>query len=85
MRVLFTPVGDTDPVRGYHDGGMLHILRHYAPVDRVFVFLTKEMEDKETESGCYTKGIQKVAPQCKIEFIRSGITEPHIYERLTVL
>ena len=48
MRVLFTPVGDTDPVRGYHDGGMLHILRHYAPVDRVFVFLTKEMEDKET-------------------------------------
>ena len=85
MRVLFTPVGDTDPVRGYHDGGMLHILRHYAPVDRVFVFLTKEMEDKEAESGCYTKGIQKVAPQCKIEFIRSGITEPHIYERLTVL
>ena len=43
------------------------------------------MEDKEAESGCYTKGIQKVAPQCKIEFIRSGITEPHIYERLTVL
>lgn len=85
MRVLFTPVGDTDPVRGYHDGGMLHILRHYAPVDRVFVFLTKEMEDKETESGCYTKGIQKVASQRKIEFIRSGITEPHIYERLTVL
>ena len=85
MRVLFTPVGDTDPVRGYHDGGMLHILRHYAPVDRVFVFLTKEMEDKEAESGCYTKGIQKVAPRCKIEFIRSGITEPHIYERLTVL
>lgn len=85
MKILFTPVGDTDPVRGYHDGGMLHILRHYAPVDRVFIFLTKEMEDKETESGCYTKGIQKVAPQCKIEFIRSGITEPHIYERLTVL
>ena len=85
MRILFTPVGDTDPVRGYHDGGMLHILRHYAPVDRIFVFLTKEMEDKEAESGCYTKGIQKVAPQCKIEFIRSGITEPHIYERLTVL
>lgn len=85
MKILFTPAGDTDPVRGYHDGGMLHILRHYAPVDRIFVFLTKEMEDKEAESGCYTKGIQKVAPQCKIEFIRSGITEPHIYERLTVL
>lgn len=85
MKILFTPVGDTDPVRGYHDGGMLHILRHYAPVGRVFVFLTKEMEDKEAESGCYTKGIQKVASQCKIEFIRSGITEPHIYERLTVL
>ena len=35
MKILFTPAGDTDPVRGYHDGGMLHILRHYAPVGRV--------------------------------------------------
>lgn len=85
MKILFTPAGDTDPVRGYHDGGILHILRHYKPVDRVFVFLTKQMEDKEDENGCYTKGIQKVAPKCKIELIRSGITEPHIYERLTVL
>ena len=52
MKILFTPAGDTDPVRGYHDGGMLHILRLYAPVGRVYVFHTKEMEDKEEESGC---------------------------------
>ena len=55
MRILFTPVGDTDPVRGYHDGGTLHILRHYAPVDRICVFLTKEREEKKAGSDCYTK------------------------------
>lgn len=85
MRILFTPVGDTDPVRGYHDGGMLHILRHYAPVDRIFVFLTKQMEEKEEQSRCYTKGIRKVASGCEIELIKSGITDPQIYETLTIL
>ncbi|ACZ25475.1 hypothetical protein Vpar_1800 [Veillonella parvula DSM 2008] len=25
MRILYTPVGDTDPIRGCYDGGMLHI------------------------------------------------------------
>lgn len=85
MKILFTPAGDTDPVRGYHDGGMLHILRHYAPVDRIFVFLTKQMEEKEEQSRCYTKGIRKVASGCEIELIKSGITDPQIYKMLTIL
>lgn len=81
MLNLFTPAGDTDPVRGYHDGAILHILRHY-PVDRVIVFLTREMEVKEDHLACYTRGIQAVRPQIPIEFIRSGITDPQNYEKL---
>jgi len=42
MRVLFSCFGKTDPARGEHDGGMLHILRHYRP-DAVMIFMTDEM------------------------------------------
>ena len=31
MKLLFTCMGTSDPVRGYHDGPMLHIIRHYRP------------------------------------------------------
>lgn len=84
MRILFTPAGDTDPVRGYHDGAILHILRHY-PADKVILFLTKDMEEKEDEMHCYTRGIASVAPDVPVEILRSGITEPQKYEKLTAM
>lgn len=84
MRILFTPAGDTDPVRGYHDGAILHILRHY-PADKVILFLTKDMEEKEAAMQCYTRGIASVAPDVPVEILRSGITEPQKYEKLTAM
>ncbi len=81
MRILFTPAGDTDPVRGYHDGAILHILRHYK-VDKVIVVLTKSMEEKEGW-GCYTMGIRYGHPDVEISYVPTGITEPHKYEVLT--
>ena len=41
MIILFTCMGTSDPVRGYRDGPMLHILRWYRP-EKVWVFLTEE-------------------------------------------
>ncbi len=57
--VLFTCVGTTDPVRGYRDGGMLHIMRHYRP-KKVYIFLSEEMGCYEEKDGDhrYTKTIQ---------------------------
>ena len=52
MTILFTPAGDTDPVRGFRDGAILHILRHYPQVEKVILFLTKEMEEKENKEKC---------------------------------
>ena len=40
--ILFSCLGSTDPVRGEHDGAMLHIARHYKP-DRILWYMTKEM------------------------------------------
>lgn len=84
MRILFTPAGDTDPVRGFRDGAILHILRHY-PVDKVILFLTKDMEEKEEKMQCYTKGILSLAPACSVAVIKSGITEPQDFEHLTAI
>lgn len=41
MKLLFTCMGTSDPVRGYHDGPMLHIIRHYRP-DVICVLLSSE-------------------------------------------
>lgn len=45
--ILFTCAGTTDPVRGGHDGGILHVVRHYRP-EKVYLFLSKEMVGYET-------------------------------------
>lgn len=84
MRILFTPAGDTDPVRGYHDGAILHILRHYK-IDKVILALTKDMEEKEKTMGCYAKGIESVSPRTPLEYKLTGITEPHLFEPLTMV
>ena len=44
--VLFSCFGTTDPVRGYRDGGMMHIMRHYRP-DVVYLFLTDEIVKRD--------------------------------------
>ena len=43
-QILFSCVGTTDPVRGEHDGPILHILRHYRP-ESVLLFLTPEIRE----------------------------------------
>ena len=57
QRVLFSCVGSTDPVRGFRDGGLMHIMRHYRP-QIVCLFLSAEMEKKENEDGRYTKTLE---------------------------
>lgn len=85
MKILFTPAGDTDPVRGFRDGAILHILRHYGPMEKAYLFLTKQMEEKEKEEHCYTRGILQISPGCDIHLLASGIEEPQKYENLTAL
>ena len=53
-RVLFSGAGTTDPVRGNHDGALMHIIRHYRP-DLVHLFLTKEMRGLEEKDRRFHK------------------------------
>ena len=42
-QILFSCIGTSDPLRGEHDGPMLHILRQYRP-ESVWLFLTSEIQ-----------------------------------------
>ena len=42
MKVLFSPIGSTDPISNMRDGGMLHICRIHRP-DKVYLYLSQEM------------------------------------------
>ena len=44
--VLFSPIGNTDPVRGFRDGAWLHICRMYQPRACV-IYLSADMCKKE--------------------------------------
>lgn len=48
MRILFSCAGSSDPARGLHDGGIMHIMRHYRP-EKVFLFLTAEVSEWEKQ------------------------------------
>lgn len=55
--ILFSCVGTTDPVRGIHDGPMLHILRHYRP-KAVYLLITKEIHDLAAKDQRFSKAQQ---------------------------
>lgn len=61
--ILFSCLGSTDPVRGEHDGAMLHIARHYKP-DRILWYMTKEMRVIGEKDNRYALSIEYLKQQC---------------------
>lgn len=73
MKVLFSPVGSTDPISNYKDGAMLHICRVYRP-DKVYLYLSKEMCKYHDLDDRYRESIHLLENEtgwkCQIEVIR---------------
>lgn len=61
--ILFSCLGSTDPVRGEHDGPMLHIVRRYRP-DKILWYLTKEMQAVNEKDHRYELSIDYLKKQC---------------------
>ena len=57
MKIVFSPIGTTDPISNEHDGAMLHICRKYKP-DIVYMYLSKEMRSYEDSDHRYTKTLE---------------------------
>lgn len=82
--VLFSAIGLTDPVRSEHDGPMLHILRHYRP-EKVYLFLTKEMAEKEEQYQTYIESVQYVLPECELIRYFTEVDQPNDFDGLSVI
>lgn len=78
-KVLFSPIGNTDPIRECYDGACLHIVRHYRP-DEVVLFFTQEMWKREQLNHCYTRAIRHVDSECIIRCIKTDIADAHLYD-----
>lgn len=64
MKVLFSPVGGTDPIseKNLHEGALLHITRHYKP-DKIIMYMSKEISEKQHKDERYTYCLEKLAEQ----------------------
>ena len=78
-KILFSPIGDSDPVRKFHDGACLHIVRYYAP-ELVVLFLTREMAERECRDHRYTRCIAACAPKTEIRTIETDIRSAQRYD-----
>ena len=96
MNILFSPIGGTDPISKsfldkekkesvYTDGSMLHILRYY-PIDKIYLYMSKEILDNENNDYRYTKSInnlcEKLSKNIEIAEIikRPELTEVQEYD-----
>ena len=64
MKILFSPVGMTDPMtkandesKEYHDGALLHICRHEQP-DIVCIYMSKETLELDALDSRYSKSME---------------------------
>lgn len=48
MKVLISAVGNTDPIRNFHDGALVHIARKYRP-DKIIIVFSEELICKKDD------------------------------------
>lgn len=56
-KILFSPVGGTDPIKYFRDGSMLHICRHYQPD---IVYLSHEMMEYHRQDNRYVDALKRL-------------------------
>lgn len=83
-KILFTPIGTTDPVTNFKDGSMLHICRVYQP-DVVYLYLSAEMikfhERDNRYEYCIKKLAEKLDHNIEIKYImRPDLHNVQIYD-----
>jgi CRISPR type III-A/MTUBE-associated protein Csm6 len=83
-KILFSPIGGSDPIRNYHDGSMLHICRNYLP-DRVVLYLSGEMYQHHVQDNWYVYCLEELGTKMSHPFeieviVRDELTEVQDYE-----
>lgn len=81
MKILYSCVGTTDPVRAETDGPILQIIRHYQP-DRAELFISDELMELEEKKGWYSRAIKHVKADCEVNLIDTEIVNAHEIDSL---
>lgn len=81
--ILISVVGKTDPIRGQHDGPVLHIIRHYRP-GMAILLLSKEVGDEESEYHHNEEAIHMLDKDCEVKTIPTGIQDVHSYDDFAI-
>ncbi len=84
-KILFSAVGDRDPVSNLHDGPLLHILRHYKP-DKVYLYMTQKILKHHQLDNRYMECIHWLEEDLNhsfdVEIIEaSDVIEPHKFDK----
>ena len=84
MKLLFSPVGLTDPISNFRDGAMLHICRNY-DIDKVYIYLSKEVYEYHLHDNRYLYCLNKLSEikGKKIEYeliIRKDLVNVHKFD-----
>ncbi len=67
-KLLFSPVGGTDPISNFRDGALLHICRVYQP-DIVYLYLSKEMCEAQEKDDRYRFCLRKLQERSWSQYI----------------
>jgi len=81
--ILFSPLGMTDPTRGFRDGAFIHICRHYMP-KKVYLYMSKEICGLD-RNNIYEYALSKLCElknfKCDvIKFKRPELKDVHIFD-----
>ncbi len=71
--VLYSPIGMTDPTRGFRDGAFIHICRFYKP-QKVYLYMSAEVCRLDSLDNRYESYLQKLCEKlgfhCAVEKIK---------------
>ncbi|GFO85363.1 type III-A CRISPR-associated CARF protein Csm6 [Anaerostipes butyraticus] len=76
-KLLFSPVGGTDPISNFRDGALLHICRVYQP-DIVYLYLSKEMCEAQEKDDRYRFCLRKLGEKLDHTFQIITIEKPEL-------
>ena len=90
MKILFSPVGMTDPVSeerdsvtkelaAVHEGALLQICRHELP-DKIYLYFSKEACELEQQDHRYLGGMELLGQTLGTQFDVQVIERPELTE-----
>ena len=77
MKILFSPLGMTDPIRFFKDGAALNVARKYQP-DVIYLYMSKEIVQKHKEDNRYVYSFEKLGELLGKDFEIHTIERPDL-------